>query len=766
MGTSLGDLTTPEQYIKHYYDLLKSDLNKKDLQISKVGVIGYLLNVFGYSQFDIKQYFDSILKEAFVATSDIDDNLNLHASIYRYTPLTAVASSVVGNFQFDFTALPTKSSDVATRNIFISGLEMNIEDLNYILDSKYVINNSDNNYVCQITDNVGGILNIPFLQTLPQVLIKNFYQYLTSSTIFNSPNYTYGTYYAYIITIDEGQYVSNIDVYVNDVKFDVRTIKWTSRSSDNAVFIRQLTGGKILLELGSGLYGKYIPNSEVKIIVKTTNGTDGNVLTNTIKPHAGSVSIIDTLDDQTTRGPIVIEPKSFLTINVEYSENGLNPLVGDDLRAAILDYIGSRDNLISKSDFDNLIKNLTYDNFMLFKKTDFVDNIIYNFAPFMNKQIVPVRALSHSMPKTEFDITDYRPTFTINSESFISPFMYVWDDFKHVYDGYIVDPVVSASFSDVVFLQDDTLIPPALSLRLEYSHSADEVQFDVTSYENLLGYDVAISIPEINISDQSMVAFDSNTFRYIYSSGLIYDSMDISLTVSDSTSHVDLFTYSVDNVKLVNDVSDVLFLKTYGDTTTYVLNVPVMPTSVFEAEEDFYLQKFISLFGSIGLNDKCKMISDEVQMRFINSNYISSTILRELTTSGLDFDLILPFKIQIDITGSKEITIENNINITSTKAQIEFDLAEFLLNKYTGTQISFYKTQIIDFIHNFGSFIKSVDVTVTDSSSPVNEIVNGNFETYEQDKIFDNLTKLEVATYCPIYFWWDLNNITINVNLV
>ena len=765
-NSSLGDLTTPEQYIKHYFELLKTDLNKKELQISKVGLIGYFLNILGYSQFDIKQYFDSILKEAFVATSDIDDNLNLHASIYRYVPLNAIKASIVGNFQFDFTALPTKGSDVVMRNVHISDLELNIDDMNYILDSQYLIINNNTSYVCQITDSENHISNVPFLFTQPTVLIKDLFQYSTLQTTFHSPNYTYGTYYSYILNIDEGQYMSNIVVYVNAVEYDIQSVKWVSQSKDNVVFIRQLSGGKILIELGSGVHGRHVPNSEIKVVVKTTNGTSGNISSHSLKPYSGTALVIDTLADQTTRGPITIDAKSFITVNIDYAENGTNPLVGDELRVAILDYINSRDTLISKSDFDNLIKNLTYDNFVLFKKTDFVDNIIYNFAPIMNKQIVPVRTLSHSMSKTEFDAAGvYRPEFLVNSESFISPFMYVWDEFKYVYNGYIVDSFVSAYFSEInIKSGGENQIPPALSLSATYLHSSDKIQFDVTSYENLGRYSANITIPEINITDQSMTAIDNNTFRYVYPSGLIYENMDVNVTVSDTTTVVKLFNYTVNDFALVTDVSDVFFLKTYGDTTTYVLNVPVIPTAVFESDEDFYLQKFISLFGSIGLNDKAKMISDEVQMRFINSNYIRASILKEVTVSGLEFDLSLPLKIIVDINGSKEITIRDKINITSVTSQLEFDLAEHLLQNYTGTKISLYRTKIIDFVHNYGSWIKSVVITISDSNS--NEIINGNFETYDQNDILDNLSKFDVATFCPIYWYWDLNDIVINTTLV
>jgi len=66
MSIPLGSLTTPEQYVNYYYDKLKSQLQSKNIQISKVGIIGFLLHTLGFTQFDIKNYFDSLFLEAFL----------------------------------------------------------------------------------------------------------------------------------------------------------------------------------------------------------------------------------------------------------------------------------------------------------------------------------------------------------------------------------------------------------------------------------------------------------------------------------------------------------------------------------------------------------------------------------------------------------------------------------------------------------------------------------------------------------------------------
>ena len=63
--------STPEEFVDYYYEKLKTDLAVYNIKISKVGFIGFLFNMLGYTHFDVKTYYDSLFKEAFVATGQI-----------------------------------------------------------------------------------------------------------------------------------------------------------------------------------------------------------------------------------------------------------------------------------------------------------------------------------------------------------------------------------------------------------------------------------------------------------------------------------------------------------------------------------------------------------------------------------------------------------------------------------------------------------------------------------------------------------------------
>ena len=70
--TNLATLT-PEEYSNYFFNALKSELNVYDLQASKVGFIGFLINLLSNTVYDSKVYKDALFKEAFPATAQIDD---------------------------------------------------------------------------------------------------------------------------------------------------------------------------------------------------------------------------------------------------------------------------------------------------------------------------------------------------------------------------------------------------------------------------------------------------------------------------------------------------------------------------------------------------------------------------------------------------------------------------------------------------------------------------------------------------------------------
>ena len=83
------------------------------------------------------------------------------------------------------------------------------------------------------------------------------------------------------------------------------------------------------------------------------------------------------MSDGTVVRYTTLKPSDCIKINFKYSEGGVDPLSGEDLRRALVNYIQTRDNFLSESDFYNVIEKYTTDFRILFKKMSVQENVFY-----------------------------------------------------------------------------------------------------------------------------------------------------------------------------------------------------------------------------------------------------------------------------------------------------------------------------------------------------------------------------------------------------
>ena len=452
--------------------------------------------------------------------------------------------------------------------------------------------------------------------------------------------------------------------------------------------------------------------------------------------------------------------------------------------------------MLSETDFYNIMDKYVDDCLLMFKKTHIVENTIYIYLLFRDKYKVPILSKSVSILHRDFNPNElyyvYKPTMVIEGVEYISPFFYKFDTFMRHYPGYIYYEEFSTYFSSIIQVLDGSEVDASidvvpLSLYFEYIPGNNTTRMTVRSYQNISDYVMYINIPILEVYS-CIDVFDDNIQEYYYSSeygGIIDICMDVSIELYQAGVHI--LTYSVKDVCLMGDVSDILTLKIYehpssnwdiygtGDTggtggvgpftfidmESHILNIPVMQRSDYETDPSYYDQKFMASFGSIG-GDENRLISDDLQVRFLNTEIVKDEILAKLTVQSLNFNIKLPFKLRATVTAYKQHVLDNNIDTLLLLDDLKATLATKLYDKYTGTSVSFYRTQIVDIIHNL-TWVKHCDVSVFDSSDPEVEITNANFETYDQISIIDNLNKFNAVTYCPVYIWWDLDDIQITL---
>jgi hypothetical protein len=221
------------------------------------------------------------------------------------------------------------------------------------------------------------------------------------------------------------------------------------------------------------------------------------------------------------------------------------------------------------------------------------------------------------------------------------------------------------------------------------------------------------------------------------------------------------FDFQFNNVQNVISCDPFLSIKRYKSDREYLINIPLIDLNAFNSNKDYIQNLIKNLFISIDLENN-RMVSDDVQLRFSNTTFITRNILKKLTKQKFEFDLQFPLKINIEITLDKNDVLVHSIQIQDLINDIKLEVSKFILNEANGIDIKYYNTQIVDICHNFES-VKSCKVRTFDSSN--NEIISG-IESLNKHDFIPLLTKEEYLNYSSIYWWFDINNIDVTTVLL
>lgn len=384
-------LTSPSEYINYYKDILKNEFNFNDLKIDYHGFVGFMINMFAMTNFDIKTYYDYLFKEGFLETCEENNNIYLHAAKYGYNPSFAAASTAIGNLVFDFSKLPRRPSNVYKREVILpSPLEIQING-SYTFTSTHQyrfieeVSNNISMYYCIISspnDRIRIINSTTPTITAPFI---DFKQYQTLTHEYSTSNYEYGTYHTYQVNISDNKYLSNLTANVKKygttdlVSYDIKTIKAFETSLSKVLFMNKISDKAIDLEAGNGYHGEWIPNARVYLNLYLTDGSSGNIITfDSARLVNNSLNYItydinsNIISQNTIRSGLIV-------VDFHSSSGGSDPLFGNDLKQDVFKWIESRNNLINQNDFYNLFSRNIKDFSITFKKNQINDNNFYIF---------------------------------------------------------------------------------------------------------------------------------------------------------------------------------------------------------------------------------------------------------------------------------------------------------------------------------------------------------------------------------------------------
>jgi hypothetical protein len=402
-------LKTPQEFIDEESDNLKNYLKENsDVQINKLGIIGFFINLLGNIRYDSTQYYQKLFMESNVSTAVDENNLYIHSSIFGYTPLLATPSTAEGSFTFDFANLP--NSNVSKRTVIVKNINFEIDGIYFKTNVDYKFVEEDDTYYCIVYFEDGSIKYVPASSSSIEVPFYNMYQNIEETEIIEIPSYDLYSFYNYKLDISP-YYLSNLQIYIKEESsldnelYSLKLVKYLSNSSSKDYFLNILSTNIFNIEFGSGINGKHIPNSTATIVKTLTLGEQGH-LNNDITINVSPTTTIslnsfnDIANEFESSGNI---SNKLLLVNFLYSHSGNNPNSGEELRKDVLKFIQTRNFLINKTDYENLTTIDDNEFIYVFKKSMIQRNDFYLYQVLRDSLQLPIKSLCYNVSKLDID---------------------------------------------------------------------------------------------------------------------------------------------------------------------------------------------------------------------------------------------------------------------------------------------------------------------------------------------------------------------------
>jgi len=836
-----------DEIINEYYDVAKKYFELNNIKISKVGVIGFLLYVLGHIKKDSHYYYNYLFKELSVLTATSYSSLLLHASLYGFTPSFARPATLKGKLKI---VVPKWNSSLKEREIIIpKGTKFYVLDIPWTLDAHlkiiqqgnyaYAVYTSDNeikNVQAYVYDNEKDI-NTKIIEF--DLLYTK--QYEERKITFTMPFYEFGTFYKYILELENDKFLADIDVYIKlnlhkyFEKFDISFVKFGYSGEDKVVFISQLDKNKYALEFGNGINGLYIPqNSEVEIIYKETLGEKGNIFNGQIAINEKITKIEYYIDGKIENS--LIDSSLIFGEITDAITDGKSIKSAESLKKDILNFIKTRNTLVKLSDYQAIFSSL-FDCKFILKKVNLLDNDIYIYGVLTDSFLnLPLYTTSLTLNENFFKGKDiiYKPEYVykkknkiklpfekevylvkdvfdsnevyVNDTSFIlensyisfendeniykvvyvdkdenkitldkkvflkrgakvfkveedkinlvSPFLYIKDDVLNMYKGYIVEEKEHYMQIKGIFSKTNKVSNFKISIKL--SKDASKVDIKLIEIDDLSSFNFVLNIPALGIKEKELNIFNNfsvsididNIFTFL-------NEFDIYLEAYDEN-YEKIALFMLEKFKLIYDISDVFTIKKYTkDNQTYLVQIPFISKEQYEENKSKILEKLKNLLYYSNVH-KNRLLTVSHNFRFFNTIDLKDTSILKEFEKEQDF-LNFPLKLKLFLYIDKSYLVKNDANLDDILYQLKLDLAKFLLENFTTSDIKFYKSKVIDFVHNY-PFVKYVKVVTPDT----NIVIKDTYEFLKEKA--DN--KQYIVSFVPSYFWWDINDIEIDYKLV
>jgi len=280
------------------------------------------------------------------------------------------------------------------------------------------------------------------------------------------------------------------------------------------------------------------------------------------------------------------------------------------------------------------------------------------------------------------------------------------------------------------------------------------------------GVTATVNVADISISVTSTNGFPSSGMIRIDNEEIMYSS--ITATTFDGLT------------RGANATADVSHLvgSSVIQVTSSELSVPVIDSSIYTLDSQNIISNMINNYQSTALTTN-RSISDEIQLRMLNTSYVDLKFLNISIVSGIDYvssgavapqinaptGILLPLKVSLTLVLNRSIIAATSANVPLDIDNLTLQIAQDLTNKYTGVQIRVSDADII-FLAKQIQYVDDANVTFTDSSITPIPIARNEVHVLPERDILAGMPKLDRIDYVPVLWHWDVNNISVTYTVI
>jgi len=814
--------TFDEKFLE-YQKIIQENFNVQNPYLLKTGFLGTLANMLAFQSIDAYQYYQKIFQEMHPILATDFNSMLFHASFYGVN----IELAKPATFSVHFQVPEINTDDVLyykylinknTAFTDINGFNFLIPETIEIIQSKekikaYSYSPTKGKKELNIIKTI-STTNIPvYLVQYDNVkqLKRNFHKIIV-------PHYEPGESFYFDINISDYKELSGIYVWLNqepDLQtYDINLLKnyytneisqlfklkpmnvkyYTFGSSkfDYDIFV-DIKESLLSFKTGDGIYGKYLKeNSELYVEINTCKGKEGNLenieftLSN-VELERVNLSKKKTIFKTTLNG-----------FSVTGGSGGMSIEAIESIKNKINDQIRIRNSIVTEADFESVFKhNDAYpyidSKFIDGKSTIFIFNVLK-----YNEKVIETTALNVS----ELDIANnpFYPEIDYKGKTLISPFYYKKLN-NNVTQAYIVRPKIEVPLFASANVDVATYIDNVVYLNIEYDFNDRKSYIVLYNTKDDYTYNVKTNQFQITLNHGNNFKWEVNKIYtddfciikdYLYNFEIeildgngnhvmtLYNHDEINgkfhqlklkqeiykYYIKLPDKNYDVSTSTVALNYLENQLAQILntveqFLQPIEDgELSYLLRLPFINKEFYDNidYQDFY--SILDSFFMVKENEKKIGLTAKIQQTFYNTidipNQWQPYIFEE--SSNIITTPKIPIIINLNINNDY-LMISKYQNVDNLLFNIKLKVIEFLTQK-EGFHTEFFESEIENMIYeefnSMNKIIKNIEFV-----SPKKFITkNGDEIYYSLIKKYDTS---EVIKFVPNYFYFDYDNIDINV---